>query len=172
MARGSGATFAKRGFGSGYVIVRRWIGRRRRSDAAQPGGEKPPCRAPSSRRAARLLTRDPAPLNEADRGFVDTLRALAPEIRVAADLINAFGRIIRGADPGALGPWMEEAASTTLRGFVRGLRADQEAVRAAISLPWSNGQPEGQINRLKLIKRQMFGRAKFDLLRQRVLCAA
>ena len=49
---------------------------------------------------------------------------------------------------------------------------DRQAVRAAIAEPWSNGQVEGQINRLKLIKRQMFGRAKFDLLRQRVLHGA
>ncbi len=162
----------EQGFKGGYDIVRRWIGRRRRIEGAQLGGRPPPCRAASSRRAARLLTSDPASLSDADRHFIDKLRALTPEIRVVADLINAFGRIIRGADPGALDPWLEAAATTALCGFAQGLRADQEAVRAAIALPWSNGQPEGQINRLKLIKRQMFSRAKFDLLRQRVLCAA
>lgn len=57
-----------------------------------------------------------------------------------------------------------------LRRFAEGLRTDLAAVKAALSLSWSNGQVEGQVNRLKLIKRQMFGRAKFDLLRQRVLC--
>jgi transposase len=56
-----------------------------------------------------------------------------------------------------------------LRKFVRGLQHDEAAVRAALSEIWSNGQSEGQINRLKLIKRQMYGRAKFDLLRLRVL---
>ena len=55
--------------------------------------------------------------------------------------------------------------------FAKGLLNDLTAVKAALSLPWSNGQTEGQVNRLKLIKRQMFGRAKFDLLRKRVLCA-
>ncbi len=58
-----------------------------------------------------------------------------------------------------------------LHRFANGLREDLSAVRAALSLPWSNDQVEGQVNRLKLIKRQMFGRAKFDLLRQRVLYA-
>ncbi len=61
--------------------------------------------------------------------------------------------------------------TSELRGFAKGLQADKAAVRAALSLEWSNGQVEGQINRLKLIKRQMYGRAKFDLLRQRFLHA-
>ena len=58
-----------------------------------------------------------------------------------------------------------------LRAFARHLRRDYDAVRAGLSLPWSNGQVEGQIHRLKLIKRQMYGRANFDLLRKRVLYA-
>lgn len=56
-----------------------------------------------------------------------------------------------------------------MRRFAKGLRDDLSAVTAALSMSWSNGQTEGQVNRLKLIKRQMFGRAKFDLLRRRVL---
>ena len=56
-----------------------------------------------------------------------------------------------------------------LIGFVSGLLVDKAAVIAALRLPWSNGQTEGQINRLKLIKRQMYGRAQLDLLRVRVL---
>ena len=58
-----------------------------------------------------------------------------------------------------------------LAGFVRSLRKDYEAVKAALSYEWSQGQVEGQITRLKLIKRQMYGRANFDLLKQRVLAA-
>ena len=56
--------------------------------------------------------------------------------------------------------------------FARGLRDDQRAFRAALSLAWSNGQTEGHITRLKLVKRQMYGRAKLDLLRARLLGAA
>ena len=59
-----------------------------------------------------------------------------------------------------------------LRDFARGLKREQSTVEAALTLPHSNGQTEGQINRLKLIKRSMYGRAGFDLLRQRVLGAA
>ena len=66
----------------------------------------------------------------------------------------------------------DDAAGSELRSFANGLRQDEAAVRAALELPWSSGQTEGQITRLKLIKRQMFGRAKHDLLRARVLQAA
>ena len=58
---------------------------------------------------------------------------------------------------------------TELRQFAKGLVQDQAAVQTALSLPWSSGQVEGQVNRLKLIKRQMYGRANFDLLRRRIL---
>lgn len=67
---------------------------------------------------------------------------------------------------------LEAAAASELGSFITGLRQDEEAVRAALAEPWSNGHVEGQVNRLKLIKRSMYGRAKFDLLRQRVLHAA
>lgn len=66
-------------------------------------------------------------------------------------------------------PWLEAAAKTDLGGFVTGLRQDEAAVRTAIVEPWSNGPVEGQVNRLKPITRSMYGRAKFALLRQRVL---
>ncbi len=65
-----------------------------------------------------------------------------------------------------------ESQTPELRSFARGLGRDEAAVRAGLDLPWSQGQTEGQITRLKLIKRQGYGRAKFDLLRQRVLHAA
>lgn len=66
----------------------------------------------------------------------------------------------------------EHSGLPALKGFARGLRRDYAAVAAALSSSWSQGQVEGQITRLKLLKRQMYGRAKFDLLRRRVLHAA
>lgn len=71
-----------------------------------------------------------------------------------------------------LSPWLGAAARsgvTELRRFASGLWRDYRAVAAAMTLPWSNVQVEGQVNRLKLIKRSMYGRASFDLLRLRVL---
>jgi transposase len=74
-----------------------------------------------------------------------------------------------------LNAWIDlasgEDAPADLRSFARGLTHDQAAVIAALTLPWNNGQVEGQVNRLKLIKRQMYGRANFDLLRARFLYA-
>ena len=61
------------------------------------------------------------------------------------------------------------SSSVELRGFASGIKRDYAAVKAALSLPWSQGQVEGQITRLKLLKRQMYGRAHFDVLRSRVL---
>ena len=127
---------------------------------------------PSTRRTTRLLTTDPASLSAADRCFVDALLASAPAIRAAAEHIRAFADLVRRREPAAFDAWLGTAAAAGLGGFAAGLRQDRAAVRAAVAEPWSNGPVEGQINRLKLIKRQMFGRAKFDLLRQRVLQAA
>jgi transposase len=78
----------------------------------------------------------------------------------------------RGTD---LDAWLAQAKHSgiaELKSFAQGIRRDYAAVRAAFSSPWSNGQVEAQVNRLKLIKRQMFGRAQFDLLRLRVLHSA
>jgi transposase len=66
----------------------------------------------------------------------------------------------------------EGSSIVELRGFVTKLGQDLAAVRAGLKLPWSQGQTEGQITKLKLIRRQMYGRGKFDLLRKRVLRAA
>jgi transposase len=74
-----------------------------------------------------------------------------------------------------LGRWLKEAQDSgiaELRSLAVGILRDFDAVRAALTLPYSNGQTEGQVNKLKNIKRQMYGRADFDLLRRRVLCAA
>ena len=163
-----------RGFDGGYDIVRRWATRRRALDAASNTRTRPlpSWRVPSSRRAARLLTTPGEALTQADRRFADTLSALSPEVRTAADAVNAFCRMVRERDAAALDAWLAAARPTALRGFVAGLVSDIEAVRAALSQPWSNGPVEGQVNRLKLLKRQMYGRANFDLLRSRVLHVA
>jgi transposase len=163
-----------RGFDGGYDIVRRWAIRRRGLDAAavDRACPLPSWRVPSSRRVARLLTTPAETLTRADRQFVDALTALSPEIRTAAEAVNEFGRILRERDAEAFEAWLAAAQTTALRGFVAGIISDIAAVRAALSQPWSNGPVEGQINRLKMLKRQMYDRAKFDLLRNRVLHAA
>ncbi len=95
-----------------------------------------------------------------------------PEIPVLYDLAQDFAAVFRGKQRDALQDWLVQARRTGLPKIIRfcdGRIRDVKAVTAAIILPWSNGQVEGQIHRLKLVKRQMYGRANFDLLRRRVL---
>ena len=65
-------------------------------------------------------------------------------------------------------PWIEHARTSLVASFANGVVKDEAAVRAAITSPWSNGQTEGQITRLKLVRRQMYGRGKIDLLQTRL----
>ncbi|WP_081506045.1 transposase [Azospirillum lipoferum] len=105
------------------------------------------------------------------------------ETQTVAGLARRFTALVRAAgrtaesDHSAAGleAWLTEASScgiTAVQTFAAGLEQDGAAVRAALTLPWSSGQAEGQINRLKLLKRQMYGRASLDLLRRRTLLAA
>ncbi len=99
---------------------------------------------------------------------------MCPELEQARELAHAFNRMVRQRQADELEGWLAKGLKSGLaefESFVRGLRGDMAAVKAAISYEWSNGQVEGQVNRLKLIKRQMYGRANFDLLRARVLHA-
>ena len=112
----------EQGFDGGYDVVRRWAIRGRALDAAcaEPTRKLPSWRVPSSRRAARLLTTEAASLSRADQRFVKTLTTLSPDIRIAAELANAFARLMRERDGDALDPWLERARSTGLRGFAEG----------------------------------------------------
>ncbi|MDQ3256438.1 MAG: transposase [Acidobacteriota bacterium] len=97
---------------------------------------------------------------------------MSSEIRKGREVVVAFRDLICGRQADKLTAWMQEAQHsklTELENFVTVLCRDEAAVRAAATSEWSNGQTEGQINRLKFLKRQMFGRAKFDLLKARVL---
>ncbi len=88
-----------------------------------------------------------------------------PEAKLVQSLAQQFIAIIRERKADALEEWMTNAAASGLaemRGFVTGLQRDVAAVTAALTSEWSNGQVEGQVNRLKLIKRTMYGRANFD----------
>jgi transposase len=102
-------------------------------------------------------------------------RRLSPEIAQAQELALNFINIIRERHVDELSEWLIKASTSGLaefRRFARGVTSDLSAVRAALSYQWSQGQVEGQVHRLKMIKRQMYGRAKLDLLRARVLYAS
>lgn len=94
-----------------------------------------------------------------------------PALATARRLTDRFTDMIRNAREDELEGWLNEAEDGLLGAFARGLRRDQAAVAAALREPWSNGQTEGQINRLKTLKRQMYGRANIDLLKARLVQA-
>lgn len=154
------------GFGGGLRVVTEWATRRRRAEAAPESG---PRKCPSARKIAVLLTERRDRLSRQDAITVAIIERAAPSIAIARRLLDRFHAMIRRRAPTELACWLDEAACGPLAAFARGLRKDQPAVAAALSLPWSNGQTEGHITRLKLLKRQMFGRAKLDLLRARLL---
>jgi transposase len=131
----------------------------------------PPVRLPSSQQAAWMLLQ-PEKLNDEQRSTTGKLCQLFPQIERAKELAQEFSRIVRERLSDQFNGWLRAAAQSKLKEFVsfaRGLTEDYEAVMNALRYEWSNGQLEGQVNRLKLIKRMMYGRAKFDLLRARVL---
>jgi transposase len=110
---------------------------------------------------------------EAER--LNGLRLQPGALAEAITLAEEFAELVRTRNPEGLEPWLARAQDSPLaafRNFAKKLDADREAVRAAVSLPWSNGPVEGQINRLKMLKRQMYGRANLDLLTRRFLLAA
>jgi transposase len=126
----------------------------------------------SSRRATWLVLRRPENCSVEDQHTLDLLKQVHPQVSVACELAQAFAQMIRKRNASALEPWLEEAAESDvpeLRNFATGIKRDQAAILAALTYAWSQGQTEGQINRLKLIKRQAYGRAGFELLRHRVL---
>ena len=142
------------------------------------GGERTKGTRHESQEIARLLmleAKDPEALDPEQARYLEGLRSSTPELAAAQDLAGRFAGLVREGEEDGLTSWLGEAGESELpeiRTFARGIRQDEGAVRAAISAPWSNGQVEGHVNRLKMLKRQMFGRAKFDLLRRRVLGAA
>jgi transposase len=127
---------------------------------------------PSPRQAAMLLARRPEKLKADEKQLLAKLNECCPEIPILYDLTQGFAAVFREKQSDILQTWLDQARETGLpeiKSFCDGLLRDAKAVNAAVALPWSNGQVEGQIHRLKLVKRQMYGRAKFNLLRRRVL---
>jgi transposase len=168
----------QQGYPGGITQVRDYLARLRRAAASHPQPAITPLEtllttSPlTPRRAAYLLLRPPDENEEADREFLAPFFARFPELRASIELFRTFATLVREKRTGAFDAWIHQVLHSdcaALKQFARGLQSDEEAVRAALSLSWSSGQCEGQINRLKFIKRQGYGRAKFDLLRIRVL---
>ncbi|HZC07532.1 MAG TPA: transposase [Ktedonobacterales bacterium] len=148
-------------------------GRRRHSeDVESAPPERPERRRFSPRQTHSILLRPVDDLNDDERVYREALCQENPTIATAQRLVSDFGRIVRMRAVTELDAWLAEARHSRipeLVSFVRGVRRDYAAVAAALTSPHSQGQVEGQVNRIKMLKRQMYGRAGFDLLRRRVL---
>jgi Transposase len=155
-----------RGYRGGPTLVRHYL-HGFRADADIP---RPAHKLPSVRRVAGWIMTDPAKIASADQQRLDAILAANPSLNALAGHVRGFATMmcsLRGQD---LEAWMSAVDADdqpALRSFVVGLRRDQDAVTAGLTLPWSSGVVEGHVNRLTMLKRQMFGRAKPDLLRKR-----
>ncbi len=126
----------------------------------------------SPRQAAWAVFQPDQKLKDWQKTLCQTLCALSPLAENARRLAHTFREMISNRQHDCLDDWLLQAESSQIVEFVRfaaSLRSDYKAIKAALTYSWSNGQVEGQVNRLKLIKRQMYGRAGFLLLRKRVL---
>jgi transposase len=175
----------RRGYPGSYPTVARYAQRLRQAQGQAPRQRRPRQTLPAvaepaarhltARRATWLVLRRPERLDKDEAAQLAQLQARHPEVAAAIAVAQDFAQLVRERTPEQLDPWLARAADsslTPLQRFAKGLRDDYEAVKAGVTLPWSTGPVEGQINRLKMLKRQMFGRAKLDLLQQRFLLAA
>lgn len=164
------------GFRGTRPLVATFVAQLRRAErAGTPGAPITPAGDPlTPHTAAMLLLRRPEGCRDAERAAIAQLRACHPDIATTMTFTERFTTIVRERRGEELSQWLIDAQASAIREigqFALKLRQDEAAVRAGCTLSWSNGQTEGQVTRLKLLKRQMYGRAKFDLLRQRALAA-
>jgi transposase len=132
----------------------------------------PATRPATPRGLAWLFLKRPKSLTTSDQEQMLRAREAHPDLRRGVQLAQDFVTIVRERRHEALDSWLEQAEQSELvpfRNFAASLRRDYAAVKAGVTVHWNNGQTEGQVNRLKMLKRQLYGRASFSLLRQRVL---
>jgi transposase len=161
------------GFTGSVKTVRRYLQPFRATMTAPPAAPAPP----KPRHVTCWIMTKPGNLDPDDRDRLAAIIARSPALQSLAEHVRAFAEMMTGrTGEQHLQGWIDQVLTTDalagLRSFANGLRRDLAAVTAGLSLPYSSGAVEGQVNRIKMIKRMMFGRAKFDLLRQRILTPA
>lgn len=125
------------------------------------------------RRAVGLILSKPAEQSDSDAEAIALLKQQHPNLNLAIELAQSFADLVRQKQSDKLEEWYERVESSQIKafiGFAKSLKEDWAAVKNGVTLSWSNGQVEGQINRLKMLKRQMYGRASHELLKKRFLC--
>lgn len=170
------AELASRGVRLSYGTVRRYLTKRLgRAGKTRPrvNAAKPkPAAPPSPKQLSFDWVRRPEKRTVEAQIRLDKIRGVSPDLTAALDLSDEFTALIRKRSTGTLKEWLSRAevsACAEVRQFAEGIRRDESAVNAAMTTRWSNGPVEGHVNRLKTIKRQMYGRAGFSLLKTRVV---
>jgi transposase len=171
-----------RGYTGSYVHLRRALrgwrteaGESERQHRTPTTASTPTLKMFTPRQAAWMVLRANSALQPDERLFFHQLKDEWPMLEAVQRLALQFGQLVRRRDHEALDEWLisaEQSGIAEFHGFANGLRRDLAAVTAALKWSWSNGQTEGHVNRLKTLKRAMYGRAKLDLLRLRLLYAA
>ncbi|MFF4498268.1 ISL3 family transposase [Streptomyces sp. NPDC001546] len=149
-----------------YGMVRAHIATLRWAPSAAPP------RPSTVRQVTGWLTRHPTALSEEDRASLKEVLARCPELETAAGHVRDFGEILTGRLGSTLPAWIDAVDASQLpglTGFALHLLRDLDAVTAGLTLDWSSGSIEGAVNRVKKIKRQLYGRAGFELLRKMIL---
>lgn len=161
------------GFRGSYGAVKYFIKprRRRKHKAANFVSTSSKDYIKSPKESAFIILKEDKDLRESDKNFRNKLFQLYPDISRISEIVKDFKTVFKNKDIKGffecVGKMMK--SEKEIGSFANGLKTDWEAVKAAVCLDWSNGKTEGNVNRLKLIKRKMYGRANFDLLRLRVL---
>lgn len=140
----------------------------KRASSIQPN----PLWALSGQQATWLFFRKEEELKAEEQKTLQQLREASPSLETTYQLVKAFLQMVRELTGEQLDAWLEAVQDSHLEAFqtfVAGVQKDKDAVLAGLTLPWNNGPLEGHVNRLKLIKRSMYGRASIDLLKHRVL---
>lgn len=156
-----------RGFRGSYSTLTRYVLSLRRNVAVPA-----PAHIPSPRTITGLIMRPRDRLSIRETARLEQARLACPDITDACNLARAFTGLVRHRRGNVLGEWIRQAEKSDLpplRSFASSLRQDFDAVTAGLTLPWSSGVVEGHVNRVKTLKRAMYGRASFDLLRTRIL---
>jgi transposase len=156
------------GFTGGLRVVTEWTTRKRK-DEGTATRDKRPGKTPSARRIARMLTTERDRPSKTIARTVAIIAAAVPDLTTARDLLDRFHRLIQHRKDNRLDEGLADATPGLMASFASGIAQDHAAVKAALTQPWSNGQTEGQNTKLKLVKRQMYGRANLDLLRARLI---
>jgi transposase len=163
------AELRQRGWAGSVQAVRRYLAPFRKTDAAP----EPPPAVPKTRQITRLLLTRPDHLDADDRENLAGIRAQCPHIDALADHVTAFAEMMTGLTGSTgLDKWLaavEADDQPELRSFAAGIRHDKAAVLNGLTLPYNSGRVEGTVNKIKTVKRQMYGRAGFPLLRKRII---